>query len=632
MKRLLTFFPMLLPILLWAQNYAPFHAPYMGSVTHSINQTLTSSDTIALTNYGTIYSLSINATILQPSEGSFVRIVLEDIDGHDYLVAESDWFRNDTTVVALSAYCEETAMLEGITPVLLKCYLTNATLSINSIITSLSQALLAPGIVTPSELKRQQVQSIVDRINTYNDRHGKYWKAGITQRNLLWYENRDFLGNSSDPYISNMIYYIGGLYEIGEPSYIHYVNVDSAYVDSFDWRNRHGKDWITVAKNQRNSNWCSVFATISAVEAMTNLFFNDTINLDLSEQDVANNIGFTGPISHAGCSVSLNSIKNLGVIDEDSYKTTFDSLPTPRPNGIEKIYITGYKSHSYSQMTADSLIKMIINEGPVIAGVYVPKDNDSVIHHAMCLVGYEKIKAGKRYYMGDEGWSPEPFPENDWRIGQPCWIFKDNYYPDKENFEVNGFMYVYFYKMEEHLMRNHEYTLSPQIIREGHTNEEIVIDDYDGDGYFNWGIGPRPSHCPTWTPEEPDGDDSDYMKGPMNEFGHCMELDSLAKRYIYIDNDTILSLNSPVYNHYVLWKGAEVIIAQDMTFNNDTKLIVDKNSTLIIDGATLSNVTLLAQQGSNIVMKNNGKIIHRQTKDFIIPIGSTFELRHGSIE
>ena len=91
-------------------------------------------------------------------------------------------------------------------------------------------------------------------------------------------------------------------------------------------------------------------------------------------------------------------------------------------------------------------------------------------------------------------------------------------------------------------------------------------------------------------------------------------------------------MNSPVYNHYVIWKGAEVKITHNLTFNNETKLIVDKNSTLIIDGATLSNVILLVQPESSVVIKNNGKIIHRQTHDFMIPIGSTFELKYGLIQ
>lgn len=79
----------------------------------ALSLALTHSDTIPLRDIGVVYALSIDATITQPRESSFVRIVLEDVNGHNYLVAESDCFRNDTSLVQLSRYCEETALLDA---------------------------------------------------------------------------------------------------------------------------------------------------------------------------------------------------------------------------------------------------------------------------------------------------------------------------------------------------------------------------------------------------------------------------------------------------------------------------------------------------------------------------------------
>ena len=52
------------------------------------------------------------------------------------------------------------------------------------------------------------------------------------------------------------------------------------------------------------------------------------------------------------------------------------------------------------------------------------------------------------------------------------------------------------------------------------TDADIIIEDSDGDGYFNWGIGLRPNdRLPTWAELEEDGDDSNHLKGPMNGYG-----------------------------------------------------------------------------------------------------------------
>ena len=114
--------------------------------------------------------------------------------------------------------------------------------------------------------------------------------------------------------------------------------------------------------------------------------------------------------------------------------------------------------------------------------------------------------------------------------------------------------------------------------------------------------------------------------------GRTFLLPANAKRYIYIDRDTMLNLGSPVYNHYVIWKGATATIAQNTSYDNGTKVIVDKNSSLIIDGATLTNVTLLPQIGSSTIIKDNGKVIHNSSKDFEIPLGAIFELQKGAVE
>ncbi|MBQ9498574.1 MAG: hypothetical protein IJR56_00490, partial [Bacteroidaceae bacterium] len=149
-----------------------FKARRQTNIARSLTRTqMTASDTIPLQGLGAIYAFSIDATITQPREASFVRIVLEDAEGHDYLVAESDRFRNDTTFVQLSAYCEETARLDGIIPIRLKCYLAgDATLLLAGYHVSDQEPTRgqAANEETDAAIKEAQVQSIVERINEYN--------------------------------------------------------------------------------------------------------------------------------------------------------------------------------------------------------------------------------------------------------------------------------------------------------------------------------------------------------------------------------------------------------------------------------------------------------------------------------
>ena len=168
-----------------------FKARVRATAQQTMNISLSASDTIPLSNLGTIYALSIDAVITKPREASFVRIVLEDVEGHNYLVAESDRFRNDTTTVNLSEYCEETAQLNGITPLRLKCYLTHASLQLTGI--HISNEMSTRGVATEQELramKEAQVQDIVDRINEYNVRHHKLWRADITTASMLPLQQR----------------------------------------------------------------------------------------------------------------------------------------------------------------------------------------------------------------------------------------------------------------------------------------------------------------------------------------------------------------------------------------------------------------------------------------------------------
>lgn len=66
-------------------------------------------------------------------------------------------------------------------------------------------------------------------------------------------------------------------------------------------------------------------------------------------------------------------------------------------------------------------------------------------------------------------------------------------------------------------------------------SEPALAYDRDNDGYYWWGIGPRPKNLPASAKLEEDSDDSDASIGPMNQYG----LPTLLKDYdLYIKDNT----------------------------------------------------------------------------------------------
>jgi len=99
------------------------------------------------------------------------------------------------------------------------------------------------------------------------------------------------LGTKRLPNLAGFEYYKGGIFEIEppKPKTQTLSQTTSNFPPSFDWRNRHGKNWMTEVKDQNFPNPCGscwAFAAVGAAEAMINLYFNRILNIDLSEQQL----------------------------------------------------------------------------------------------------------------------------------------------------------------------------------------------------------------------------------------------------------------------------------------------------------------------------------------------------------
>ena len=611
----------------------------------AITRHLTHSDTIPLTSRNAVYALSIDATIQQPREASFVRIVLEDTEGHNYLVAESDRFRNDTTTVQLSQYCEETALLGGITPACLKCYLAGgATLTLTGIHISDEEPmrLQSTSEETAKAIKEAQVQDIVDRINEYNISHGKLWRAGLNNWALAEH-GTEALGEE-DAYTANFKYYTDGIYEMGERP-IQAATYQSPYVDSFDWRDRHGKNWITDIRNQGTSGCCHAFATTGMVEAVTNTYFNRHLNYDLSEQCLLNYPIY--PNYYSDIHYQCMYIEQNGIIDEYSYPFTGEicNSSQPRPNGLKNVsfetHSTLYTNNYTSDQFYEQLKYYLIHNGPGAWGYnyHTPEYVYNVpnYYHCMTLVGYGKVTANDYYTYVDTTTYNTSFPSNN-IIGQTYWILKDSYGTETNYiYHHNGFRYVVFHDYSK--VRNAYFITSPITIQ-NYSASNIVVEDTDGDGYFNWGIGPRPDdRLPAWAEQEEDGDDSNRLKGTMDEYGNLESL-SYNSSVIIIDHDMTDTELIDTYNNgsrffrrgIKLNAGVTLTLQGALAFYSEKFIYMNNNSNLVIDGGTLVDARLYSStSGGKVTIQNGGQILCHKRSEFSLPTGISLDLIDGKI-
>ena len=504
--------------------------------------------------------------------------------------------------------------------------------------------------VTAAGNRKRQVESIVERINRYNVANRKLWRAAVTDVSLLDYGTKkrvvgiaDGASGIADGASSLGIeYYGGGIFEMGSHADMARSKgagrrlrdaASSPYVDHFDWRDRHGKNWITSVKHQGNSGYCVAFASVGVVEALVNLYFNDTINLDLSEQEVAvcngrNNVYTTGMYAIE----AIDFLRYTGVCDEISYPFADSANVICRSDEItpiENVKISGY--HYYTQ-SDDNIKSNIISKGPQLGGIGWFDTWEEYNQHAMALVGYNTLHAGDTIriltrYLEDY----VVIDESDPRIGSTYWMYKNSYGVNGPDMPENqGYCYVIFNNTQRQIGN---ISFSLPIIRAGHTDAEIICEDRDGDGIYNWGIGPKPATCPNQTQMKGDGDDSDPLLGEINTFGYCENLNPDERDTIFVTIDSVTTDSCHIYNHVVVCNGATWTVNHNQTFHNGAKVFVREGAHLdMSNSAAMRNADVRMVSGTQMLMNDNSFYKRKNGKAFNVPSGAKFILNKGKIK
>jgi len=311
--------------------------------------------------------------------------------------------------------------------------------------------------------------------------------------------------------------------------------------NSWDWRDVHGENWLTSVKSQYADN-CWAFAAVGAMEAQINLYYNQHLDLDLSERHLTDCINRGPPLgmdpvlySDCTCDTSLTgreycAISYHGIVDEacnpcpdpDLRETTTPNCHLNGPicedwdnrlwkNSNYEDYITPNYEYELADcapsipvITENKLKEIIITKGPLAATINltnsVDNDNgDNIDPHNVVLVGYHddrfifKNSWGINDEETEEGYTILPFEEI-FAMSLPTGPF---YPPQNTDYWPEGF------------------------------NMEINCVDEDNDNYCQWGISSeKPSTCPSYCQSQKDCDDSNPRMGPFiseNNF-YCLKI------------------------------------------------------------------------------------------------------------
>jgi len=490
---------------------------------------------------------------------------MTDSKGNRWMISEVYPLISSSSSVSLSRVCEETKYLcYNTNPVNIEIYITDASINITTIVFTNKMVPLYNVLAEQHKLDVEKVK--VTKINENLEEKDLLWRASLSEIVLTSYNTIASVEGGHKGNIDGYYYYDGGYY-CSYTNYNDFVNntkiyrsadtLPSVQTHSFDWRTAHdaqlpqspyfdgnpdyttywasggiydtiyeyGNGWLTEVKNLHHTadcnSGCYIFAFTTALEPVINLFFNQHLDYDLSEQhlmDCAYEYDSTiGTCYTGGSPLKVQQFINNGYtfVDENSH-TWLDSMlyicddVTP-----VECKISGVTSSSISS-DENTTKRAIIEYGPLAA--------HPIGGHIAGLVGFKMIQANDTLRL-NRGWSmiigedtvsdrlivPVGHP----LIGRTSWIFKENNGP---HFGDRG--YIMIIGQQGKLPTNYSsFCFSTPIVDSLNLSLTPEFHDYDGDGYYFWGLGPKPANCPG--PNLEDCDDNDPFRLYYDENLFC---------------------------------------------------------------------------------------------------------------
>ena len=579
--------------------------------TYTLHNFTQDSATVDLGNT-LLYALAISGNVTLTSEtNSSVKVILIDSDNTQHLVYEINSLLADTNSFDITDVGRETLWDNPIYASTLLVRLKNATLTLNAI-TPVTELL--PNSMPQQRALRMQEQNdtIVAVLNRNLIARDIPWRAGSTNLSDATYDARRTILGDNNPFY-NIEYYIGGYYVDPAFDATQATAVDDGYVEEFDWRNRHGKNWITALRQQWN-NACWAFAAIATGESYINLYYNDIKNIDLSEQQLDSVVLYStfargGYVNNAHEYMTQNNL-----VTETCFPYRYKGFES-YVNGIDTNYVHYTKCENPDTTFRFEVMSTLGDSNkPQKAKDWILKSPFSMdvmgMQHVLSCIGYKTVQVGDTIYT-DGNWYFHPadiITNNNPYIGQTAWLLKNSWwwYQTKDgDWPIIDSIGVRYMIVSENHLYNRSSNFTGKVFCNKISDNDIICSDADNDGYYFWGIGDKPAHCPVWAPDTPDGDDSNPLYGAMDEYGFLQEMGPHNKSPLHVSKDRAFTTPQIIDRDITITSGATLTITSYLTMHPDAKILI-QGGKLVLDGGTIRN-GYIRNKGS-LIIKNDGVV------------------------